>query len=530
MENRAEKIVFVTGGVLSSLGKGIIASSIARLFKDQGLKVNMMKCDPYLNVDPGTMSPIEHGEVFVTYDGGETDLDVGHYERFLGQNLSKNSSLTTGRVYSEVLTREREGGYLGKTVQVIPHITDEIKSKIIENTRGYDVLFVEVGGTVGDIESLPYLESIRQVLTEYPESTYLIHGAYVPYLKASKELKTKPAQHSVKELLGLGIRPNMIVTRNEIELTDKERSKIAMFCNVQKENVIESVDVESVYQIPLLMKEQKVDQIIARHFKLVLKESNHEKLRDTVDKLFHSEGEVNIAIVGKYTALDDAYISVTEAVKHGAIANGIKANIDLITAQHLENARMLKEYDGIIVPGGFGQSGIEGKLLAIKYARENNVPFLGICLGLQLATIEFAANVCNLNVAHQELEPNAKDPIIHLIEGQDLSNLGGTQRLGEYECLVLENSLANEVYNNLLISERHRHRYEFNDMYISKLEENGLVFSGRNPQSGLVEIIEYPKNDFFIAAQFHPELTSKLTDPNPLFVSLVKYAKKGVKC
>ncbi|WOO89082.1 CTP synthase [Mollicutes bacterium LVI A0078] len=527
MENRAEKIVFVTGGVLSSLGKGIIASSIARLFKDQGLKVNMMKCDPYLNVDPGTMSPIEHGEVFVTYDGGETDLDVGHYERFLGQNLSKKSSLTTGRVYSNVLNRERSGGYLGKTVQVIPHITDEIKSKIIENTRGYDVLFVEVGGTVGDIESLPYLETIRQLLTEYPENTYLIHGAYVPYLKASKELKTKPAQHSVKELLGLGIRPDMIVTRNEIALTDKERNKIAMFCNVQKENVIESVDVPSVYQIPLLMKEQDVDKIIARHFKLVLQENEHEKLRETVDKLFHSEGEVNIAIVGKYTSLDDAYISVTEAVKHGAIANGVKAKVDLVSAQELTDEAQLKEYDGIIVAGGFGESGIAGKLLAIKYARENNVPFLGICLGMQLSTIDFARNVCGIAADHQELVPNTKEPIIHLIEGQDLSNLGGTQRLGAYECQITEGTLAHEVYGSTLVEERHRHRYEFNDAYIEALEAKGLVFSGRNPQTGLVEIIENPANDFFIAGQFHPELTSKLTEPNPLFVSLVKYAKAG---
>lgn len=529
MENRAEKIVFVTGGVLSSLGKGIIASSIARLFKDQGLKVNMMKCDPYLNVDPGTMSPIEHGEVFVTYDGGETDLDIGHYERFLGQNLSRKSSLTTGRVYSNVLNREREGGYLGKTVQVIPHITDEIKSKIMENTRGYDVLFVEVGGTVGDIESLPYLETIRQLLTEYPDNTYLIHGAYVPYLKASKELKTKPAQHSVKELLGLGIRPNMIVTRNEIALTSKERNKIAMFCNVKSENVIESVDVPSVYQIPLLMKEQNVDEIIARHFKLVLQNNDHQKLKDTVEMLMHAEGEVKIAIVGKYTALDDAYISVTEAVKHGAIKNGIKAKVDLVAAQSLD-IEELKQYDGIIVPGGFGESGIEGKLSAIKYARENNVPFLGICLGMQLATIEFARNVCGIEVDHQELVPNTSEPIIHLLEGQDLSNLGGTQRLGAYPCTIKENTLAYEVYGQGLIEERHRHRYEFNSEYIEALEEKGLVFSGINPDSDLVEIIENPTNDFFIGGQFHPELTSKLTEPNPLFEALVKYAKRGKKC
>lgn len=516
------KIIFVTGGVVSSLGKGIIAASVARLLKDQGLKVNMMKCDPYLNVDPGTMSPIEHGEVFVTRDGGETDLDIGHYERFLGQNLLASSSLTSGRVYSEVLRKEREGMYLGKTVQVVPHITNEIKERILQNALGYDVLFVEVGGTVGDIESLPYLEAIRQLQLE--GDSYLIHGAYLPYLRVSKELKTKPVQHSVKELQGLGIRPDMVVTRNEIPLTDKERNKISMFCNVAIENVIESVDLPSVYEVPLRMKSQNVDKIISEHFGFELKESTHSKLNNVVERLYHSEGQIIIGVVGKYTALEDSYMSIIESLKHAAIANEIKVKTKLIAAQDYEISE-LAQCDGIIIPGGFGASGIEGKLKAIKYCRENNVPMLGICLGMQLTTIEFANNVCNLDVRHGEIEPEAEEKIIHLLEGQDLNNLGGTLRLGEYDCQIAKDTLAYDVYQNELISERHRHRYEFNNEYRKILSDNGLVFSGINPQNDLVEIVEYPQNDFFIAVQYHPELTSKLTEPNPLFVKLVQTVK-----
>lgn len=519
------KIIFVTGGVISSLGKGIIAASAARLLKDQGLKVNMMKCDPYLNVDPGTMSPIEHGEVFVTHDGGETDLDIGHYERFLGQNLNASSSLTSGRVYSEVLRKEREGMYLGKTVQVVPHITNEIKGRILQNTMGFDVLFVEVGGTVGDIESLPYLEAIRQLQLE--EDTYLIHGAYLPYLRVSKELKTKPVQHSVKELQGLGIRPNMIVTRNEIQLTKKEREKISMFCNVANENVIESVDLPSVYEVPLKMKDQNVDKLIAKHFGFNLDESKHEKLYQVVDHLYHSKQEVTVGVVGKYTALEDSYMSIIESLKHAGIANEIKVKTKLIAAQDYELSE-LTDCDGIIIPGGFGASGIEGKMRAITYCRENNVPMLGICLGMQLTAVEFANNVCGLKVKHGEIEPEAKEQIIHLLDGQDLNNLGGTLRLGEYECKLKEGTLAREVYGEALVKERHRHRYEFNNKYREVLSENGLVFSGINPKQDLVEIIEYPANDYFIAAQYHPELTSKLTEPNPLFVNLVKVLKDRI--
>ncbi len=521
--NKDVKIIFVTGGVLSSLGKGIIAASVARLLKDQGLTVNMMKCDPYLNVDPGTMSPIEHGEVFVTHDGGETDLDIGHYERFIGQNLSKDSSLTSGRVYSEVLAAERRGEYLGKTVQVVPHITDMIKSKIIKNAQDVDVLFVEVGGTVGDIESLPYLEAIRQL--QIQQNTFLIHGAYVPYLKVSKELKTKPVQHSVKELQGLGIRPNMIVTRNEIALSDSARSKIAMFCNVDKSHVVESVDVKSVYEVPFKMKEQNVDQIIAEYFGFDLNGSTHSKLQLVIDRLYSSKQELKVAVVGKYTQLEDSYMSIIESLKHAAIVNEVIVKTDLVSAQELTDATALAGYDAIIVPGGFGNSGIDGKLKAITYARENNIPFLGICLGMQLASLEFARNVCSLDVKHGELDDLANEKIIHILEGQDLENLGGTLRLGEYACSLKDGSLAKEVYGEDMINERHRHRYEFNDKYKQALEDKGLVFSGINPETGLVEIIELPANDYFIAVQYHPELTSKLTEPNPLFINLVKAAK-----
>ena len=517
------KIVFITGGVISSLGKGIISASIARLLKDQGININMMKCDPYLNVDPGTMSPTEHGEVFVTADGGETDLDLGHYERFLGQNLSSNSSVSSGKIYTSILNKEREGVYLGKTVQVVPHVTNEIKEVITNNAKGYDVLFVEIGGTVGDIESLPYLEAIRQLQLE--QDVFLIHGAYVPYLKVSKELKTKPVQHSVKELQGLGVRPNMIVTRNEIPLTNKEIEKIALFCNVNQQHVIQSVDAKSVYEIPLRMKEQLVDQIVAHHFKLDLKPSNHEKLKEIIKSIETATEKVTVGVIGKYTSLDDSYLSIIESLKHAAIANNVAVDIKLIASQ-IVGIEDLKELDGIIVPGGFGSSGIEGKILAIKYARENNVPFLGICLGMQLSTVEFANNVCGLNVVHGELEESG-NKIIDILDGQDLKKMGGTLRLGEYLCNLKEGSLASLLYREESVLERHRHRYEFNNKYREELENNGLVFSGINIKSDLVEIIEYPKNDFFIAVQYHPELTSKLTEPNKLFVGLIKAIKQN---
>ncbi len=514
-----KNIIFITGGVVSSLGKGIIAASTARLLKDQGIKVNMMKCDPYLNVDPGTMSPIEHGEVFVTADGGETDLDIGHYERFLGQNLSKSSSLTSGRVYSKVLNKERKGEYLGKTVQVIPHITNQIKEEILNNVKDHDVLFVEVGGTVGDIESLPYIEALRQLMLSNEVNTFLLHLTYVPYLKASKELKTKPTQHSVKELQSLGLKPNMIVTRNEISLTNKEKEKISLFCNVPIECIIESQDVDSVYKIPLILKKQKIDEIIADYFGFDLVKSTHSKLEEIISKINETNKEVTVGIVGKYVQLEDSYKSVIEAIKHAGIHHKVKTKIKLISAQKATKEDLLP-LDAIIVPGGFGESGIDGKLLAIKYARENNVPFLGICLGMQLSVLEFCNNVCNKEVTHEEFGKNDNN-IVKIMEDQDINNLGGTLRLGNYKCSIKEKTLAHEVYGKDSIEERHRHRYEFNNEYREILEENGMVISGLNPERNLVEIVEIPSNDYFIAVQYHPELTSKLTAPNPLFVNLI---------
>lgn len=526
MKNGQKNIVFITGGVISSLGKGIIAASLGRLLKDQGLDINMMKCDPYLNIDPGTMSPIEHGEVFVTYDGGETDLDIGHYERFLGSNLNKYSSLTSGKVYSEVLRRERAGEYLGKTVQVVPHVTNQIKQEIMRNTEGYDLLFVEVGGTVGDIESLPYLEAIRQLMLSAELNTYLIHLTYVPYLRASKELKTKPTQHSVRELQGLGLYPNMIVTRNEIPLTIAEKEKISLFCNVPIESVVESIDIDTVYRLPLMLKEQNADKLVLDYFNFDYQENNHDKLLELLEKIDNTKDEITIGVVGKYTKLEDSYKSVIEAIRHGGITNEVKVDIKLIPAQTVTESD-LKGLDGIIVPGGFGETGIEGKLLTIKYARENNVPFLGICLGMQLATLEFATNVLGLSVAHQELSEGSGNYIIKLMNDQDIKNLGGTLRLGNYRCDIKKGTLAEELYSSNSIEERHRHRYEFNNEYLEQLESAGFVASGINPERNLVEIVENTNNNFFIATQFHPELTSKLTDPNPLFVGLVRKAKEN---
>ncbi len=513
-------IVFVTGGVISSLGKGIYAASIARLLRDQGLNINMMKCDPYLNVDAGTMSPIEHGEVFVTYDGGETDLDIGHYERFLGHNLSKFSSFTSGKVYSKVLEKERAGDYLGKTVQVIPHVTDEIKKAILKNTDGYDLLFVEVGGVVGDIESLPYLEAIRQLIYDENVNTFLMHLTYVPYIKVSNELKTKPTQYSVKELQSLGINPNMIVTRNEIPLEQGQKDKISLFCNVKPENVVENLDLDSVYDLPMTLKKQKVDEIIINYFDFNVNFSDHQKLVEISNKLKNATLKKTIGIVGKYTELEDSYKSIIEAIKHASIQFEVDPKIVLVNSQE-EALSKIKDLDAIIIAGGFGKSGIAGKLEAIKYARENNVPFLGICLGMQLSVVEFAKNVCNVAANHQEIDETTSDNIIKLMEDQNVSNLGGTLRLGDFECTLEPNSLIKKLYRNETIVERHRHRYEFNNDFRHILEQNGLKVVGINPQRNLVEAIEYPVNDFFIAVQYHPEFTSKLTEPNPLFSGLI---------
>lgn len=520
-----KNIIFVTGGVISSLGKGIYSASIARLLVDQGLKVNMMKCDPYLNVDPGTMSPIEHGEVFVTYDGGETDLDIGHYERFLGNDLSKYSSLTSGKVYSKVLKHERDGGYLGKTVQVIPHITDAIKLEMLRNIEDYDLLFVEVGGVVGDIESLPYIEAIRQLMHDSTVNTFLMHLTYVPYIKVSKELKTKPTQRSVQELQGLGIRPNMIVTRNEVPLGVKEKEKISKFCNVLEKNVIQNLDVNNVYELPLKLKEQGVDQIIIDHFKLEVKTSEHIKLQEVSKSLKAAKDKKIIGIIGKYTQLEDSYKSVIEAIKHAAISNNIKPEIKLIKSQDY-NEKELEELDAIIVPGGFGHSGIDGKIKAIKYARENDIPFLGICLGMQLAVLEFARNVCNLDVNHEEIDEAKENNIITLMNDQNIGKLGGTLRLGNYECTLQNNTLIHKLYNKNTIVERHRHRYEFNNQYKEDIIKAGLIVSGINSKRNLVESVENINNKYFVAVQFHPEFTSKLTNPNPLFLGLLRATKE----
>lgn len=520
------KIIFITGGVVSSLGKGIIASSLGRLLGDQGINVGMMKCDPYLNLDPGTMSPIEHGEVFVTVDGGETDLDLGHYERFLGKDLSKESSLTSGRVYSEILERERAGYYEGKTVQVIPHVTTLIKEKIYFVAKKYDLLIVEIGGSVGDIESLAYTETIRQIKYELANRCMVVHAGYVPYIKVSKELKTKPIQRSIAQLRTLGVYPNAIVTRSEISLDEKELSKIAMFGNVLRERIFQCVDADSIYNIPLYLKEQKFDKIVAEYMNLKVKYSKHNELVEFSKKLNSLNKEVNIAIVGKYVENHDSYISIVEALKHASINNKIKLNYELINAKEDYDVKTLKQYDGILIPGGFGSAGIKGKLKAIKYARENNIPFLGICFGMQLASLEYAQNVAKIDVIHGEIDPDADNKLIDIMENMKGKVIGGTMRLGSYDCKLKNNSLAKRIYKKDLIKERHRHRYEFNNEYMERLERAGLVFSGIHQETGLVEIVEIPKNEFFIASQYHPELSSKITKPHPLFTAFIKASVK----
>ncbi|XP_076037866.1 CTP synthase-like [Oratosquilla oratoria] len=485
-----------------------------------------MKCDPYLNVDPGTMSPIEHGEVFVTVDGGETDLDLGHYERFLNKNLTKGSSLTSGKVYQEIIEKERAGHFEGKTVQVIPHVTNLIKEKIYEVAKGYDLLIVEVGGSVGDIESLAYTESIRQIKFELKNNAAIIHVGYVPYIKVSKELKTKPMQRSISLLRSLGVAPDFLVTRSEIELSDREIEKIGMFANVQTDNIFQSVDASSIYSIPLVLKDQKFDDKVSELLNIGKKDSNHVELKKFNDNLSNLEKEVNIAIVGKYVDNMDSYISIIEALKHASINNKIKLNFKLINARKDYDVDELSKYDGILVPGGFGSSGVEGKLKAIKYARENNVPFLGICYGMQLVALEFANNVLNLDVKHGELEPKAKNKIIDIMSDMKDKVIGGTMRLGNYECSITEGTLAHSIYKELSILERHRHRYEFNNKYEEPLKNGGLIASGKHPETGLVEILENKNNDFFIAVQFHPELSSKITNPNKLFVGFIKASAK----
>ncbi|MEK4876284.1 MULTISPECIES: CTP synthase [Bacillus] len=526
------KYIFVTGGVVSSLGKGITAASLGRLLKNRGLNVTIQKFDPYINVDPGTMSPYQHGEVFVTDDGAETDLDLGHYERFIDINLNKYSNVTTGKVYSAVLRKERRGEYLGGTVQVIPHITNEIKDRVFRagKTTNADVVITEIGGTVGDIESLPFLEAIRQIKNDVGRDNVMyIHCTLIPYIKAAGEMKTKPTQHSVKELRSLGIQPNVIVVRTEMPISQEMKDKIALFCDIDPKAVIESRDADTLYAVPLALQEQKLDEIVCQHLKLQCHEADMTEWKELVDRVRNLSRKTKIALVGKYVELQDAYISVVEALRHAGYAFDSEIEIQWVNSEHVNSENvsdLLKEADGILVPGGFGDRGIEGKIVAIQYARENRVPFLGICLGMQLASVEFARNVLGLEGAHSsEIRPDTKYPIIDLLpEQKDVVDLGGTLRLGLYPCKLSEGTKAYEAYKEEVIYERHRHRYEFNNEYREQMEKHGFVFSGTSPDGRLVEIIELKDHPWFVASQFHPEFTSRPTRPQPLFRDFVKAA------
>jgi len=524
------KYIFVTGGVVSSLGKGITAASLGRLLKNRGLNITIQKFDPYINVDPGTMSPYQHGEVFVTDDGAETDLDLGHYERFIDINLNKFSNITTGKVYSSVIKKERRGDYLGGTVQVIPHITNEIKEQVFRAGKetNADVVITEIGGTVGDIESLPFLEAIRQIKSDVGRDNVMyIHCTLVPYIKAAGELKTKPTQHSVKELRSLGIQPNVIVVRTEMPIPDEMKDKIALFCDIDPKAVIEARDAETLYSIPLALQEQHLDEIVCNHLKLVSHEPDMEEWKQLVDKVLNLKKKVKIALVGKYVELQDAYISVVESLKHAGYVFDADIEIDWVNAEHvtMENVEeLLKDANGILVPGGFGDRGVEGKIAAIHYARVNKIPFLGICLGMQLATIEFARHVLGYKQANSsEIDPNTPHPIIDLLpEQKDVEDLGGTLRLGLYPCKIIEGSKAFSVYNDELVYERHRHRYEFNNAYREEMEKKGFVFSGTSPDGRLIEIIELSDHPWFVASQFHPEFKSRPTRPQPLFRGFIE--------
>ena len=530
------KYVFVTGGVVSGLGKGITASSLALLLKSRGYKVFMQKFDPYINVDPGTMNPIQHGEVFVTYDGCETDLDLGHYERFIDEELNYTSNITNGKIFKSVIEKERKGDYLGATVQMVPHVTNEIKNKVYEagTVTGADIVITEIGGTVGDIESQSMIEALRQIQYEKgTENTFFVHCTLIPYIYGSNELKTKPTQNSVRDLRNMGIRPDALVCRAPFETGENIKKKLSLFCSVPTENVIDSVDVKNIYEIPINYHKQGFDEIVLKQFNLPIKKANlkyWEELIKTVDNL---KNEIEIALVGKYVELHDAYISVAEALKHAGYKYNTKVNINWIDSEDLEKdnvnlKEVFKKTKGILVPGGFGTRGTNGKIKAINYARINKIPFLGICLGMQLAVIEFAQNVLNLEDATStEFDPVCKNPVIDLMADQKaVSNMGGTLRLGNYECTLVPNTLASKIYKSEKILERHRHRYEFNNKYKEQLEEKGMIFSGINEANNLVEIIELKDHPHFIASQFHPEFKSRPTRPHPLFDSFIKASVK----
>jgi CTP synthase len=528
------KYIFVTGGVVSSLGKGIASASLGLLLKQRGLHVVLQKFDPYLNVDPGTMSPFQHGEVFVTDDGAETDLDLGHYERFIDRNLSQRSNVTTGQVYEAIINRERNGGYLGKTVQVVPHVTDEIKNRIrlaAENGEGVDVVITEIGGTTGDIEGLPFLEAIRQMrLDQGHDNVLYIHLTLVPYIKAAQEIKTKPSQHSVKGLREIGIQPDILLCRCDRPLSQEIKAKIALFCNVEERSVIEAIDAESIYHVPLKLWKEGLDDIVVEKLRLDAGPPDLDEWEKMVHKIFSMTESVDIAIVGKYIQIVDAYKSIIESFTHAGVANDIHVNLRWVDAEKIEEdgpEKWLDNVDGILVPGGFGERGTEGKITAVKYARENGVPYLGICLGLQMAVIEFARNVCGLDAGSSEFDPDVPDPVIDLMRDQrNKSKMGGTMRLGAYPGVLQEGTLASELYGVDEISERHRHRWEVNNEYRETLAAKGLVFSGLSPDGALVEIIELPGHPYFIAVQFHPELKSRPMRAHPLFRGLVAAAKE----
>lgn len=535
------KYIFVTGGVVSGLGKGITAASLGRLLKARGYKVTMQKFDPYINIDPGTLSPYQHGEVFVTDDGAETDLDLGHYERFIDENLSINSNVTTGKIYNSVITKERRGDYEGKTVQVIPHITNEIKERVyrVAKHQNTDIVITEIGGTVGDIESTPFLEAIRQVSAEVgKENCIYIHLTLVPYLRISGEQKTKPTQHSVKELLSLGIQPDVIVLRTEKRLEEGVTDKIALFCNVSSDSVVENLDLETLYEVPLELEKEGLAKVVCRKLGLEDRTPDMEDWNKMVavvkDLLKGDKDEVKISLVGKYVSLHDAYISIVESLKHGGIENYCNVNINWVNSEEVtpETAEeLLKDSDGILVPGGFGERGVEGKIIAAQYAREHDIPYLGICLGMQIAVIEYARNVLGYNDAHSsELAPETTHPVIDLMpEQKDVEDLGGTMRLGLYPCKITEGTLAHKIYGADLIYERHRHRYEFNNFYRKELIDAGLVISGQSPDDKLVEMVEVPDHPWYIGVQFHPEFKSRPNHAHPLFREFIGVALKKNK-
>lgn len=535
--SNSTKYVFVTGGVASSLGKGIIAASLAKLLQARGYTTTIQKLDPYINIDPGTLNPYEHGECYVTDDGAETDLDLGHYERFLNVRTSQANNVTTGRIYQSVINKERRGDYLGKTVQVIPHITDEIKENIQElgKTGDYDIIITEIGGTVGDIESLPYVEAVRQMLWEFEDDCIVIHLTYVPYLAAAGELKTKPTQHSVKALLELGVQPDVLCCRTEHELDLNLRKKIARFCNVLPEAVIESMDAKSIYEVPLLMQKEELDEVVLKKLGLSRKSKpDLSEWQSFLDKLNNPVNEVNIGLVGKYVELKDAYKSINEAIIHAGATNLTKVNLKWIHSEKLTKSNIekkLADLDGILVAPGFGSRGITGKILAVQFARENKVPFLGICLGMQCAVIEFARNVIGWDDAHTvEISAESKRPVISLMEEQkNISNMGGTMRLGAYKCELKSGSKIYDAYNREVIRERHRHRFEFNNEYLPDFETNGMMATGRNPESDLVEVVEVAEHPWFVGVQFHPEYKSTVAEPHPLFIGFVKAALDNKK-